>query len=845
MYPVKTAFLVICILLFTGVYAEEERDVKMPVNINKRIKGLKSKFKPNLKKVNLKKDSKEAKKEKDEDDVKRESPGKSPKVRTVTPPRRKTILDREKDPENAGKDEKEEVKVEVKHMAPLDLNTKIKLDFEDEELINVVKTFSELMNKNFIITDNLSKAKVTLMAPQKVTIREAYNTFLALLALNHYSVVPEGKFMVIEKEKYIPGLRIPIYKGTNTPDRFQMVATIIKFKHVDANDMNKVLKIFADKGGTQQVFDDSTLILIDYSANIRKMRTIIEQLDQPSESDSAKLYFLKLKYVDASDAKKIIDDIFKDFKKKKRRSKKSSGDNTPQITGVGGKKRLPTPKSMKNNKAAGEEEGIDGEDMYLHLVADERSEQLIVLCTKQIYTLLMQIVQNIDKEVEGEGEIHVVKLQNAKSEDLVKTLNTLSKNKRSSGKNSKKGADVFEGEVQISANESTNSLVVVSSLKDFRNLKNVIEKLDIRRKQVFVEAAILEVNVDDSLEYGNAYTAGGLEVDVAGESIPLFFGKALDASMVPGTVAGMVGPDISGTSGIPGLSLTDGIPSLGIILNAAKSDNAVNVMSTPHLLTTDNEEAEITVGETIPFPSGNIISGTAGSTVTYTREDVALKLKIKPQINESGYMTLEVNQEVTELGAQTQYGFRTTKRQAKTIINAENEQTIVIGGLMKDSITDYENKVPILGDIPVLGALFKYKRTVKKKVNLLIILTPHVIESKADFSRILKRKIEEREEFEKKFYGGRKSFEESVYLEKKRGPLLAIVKAVNDENEKEKEELLRIEANKVNNEPIIITPDGEVEKVKKEKEPELKENDSYLEDLSEREDELVPEIDGE
>jgi len=830
----KTAFLIICTLLFTSLYAEEDRDVKVPVNINKRIKGLKSRFKPNFKKKsNVGKDSKKDDKDKKNDRKGRDS-NKMPKVRTVTPPKRKTILDKD-DTAKPGATDKEEVKVEVKHLAPLKLSTMIKLDFEDEDLINVVKTFSELMNKNFIITDNLKKAKVTLMAPQKVSIREAYKTFLTLLAVNHYSVVPDGKFTIIEKEKYIPGLRIPIYKGSKTPDRFQMVATILKFKHVSANDMNKVIKIFADKGGVSQVFDDNTLILVDYSANIRKMSTLIEELDQPSEADSAKLYFLKLKYVNSSDAKKIIDDIFKDFKKKKKKSKKNSRNNTPQITGIGGKKRMSTPKSM--TKKGSDDEALDSDNMYLHLVADERSEQLIVLCTKQTYALIMQIIQNIDREVEGEGEIHVVKLQNAKSEDLVKTLNTLSKNKRSSGKKKKKGADVFEGEVQISANESTNSLVIVSSLKDFRNLKRVIEKLDIRRKQVFVEAAILEVNVDDSLEYGNAFTAGGFEVNVGGESIPLFFGKALDTSMTPGVVAGMVGPAISGTEGIPGLGLAGGIPSLGLILNAAQNDSAVNVMSTPHLLTTDNEEAEITVGETIPFPSGNIISGTAGSTVTYTREDVALKLKIKPQINESGYMTLEVNQEVTELGAQTQYGFRTTKRQAKTIINAENGQTIVIGGLMKDSITEAENKVPFLGDIPVLGALFKYKRTIKKKVNLLIILTPHVIESKEDFNRILKRKIEEREQFEKKFYNGRKSFEESVYLEKKRGPLMALVKTVDDENKKEAEELLRLEDNKINNDPVIITPEGE--------KSDREEAEVLGEDEEDLEEELVPEIDGE
>ena len=619
----------------------------------------------------------------------------------------------------------------------------------------------------------------------------------------------------------------------------------MKFEYVTATDIDKVLKLFRDKGATSVVFDDKTLIVVDYAANIRKIMTLVKELDQPSESDKAELYFIKLNHVLAADARKIIEDIFKDFSKKGNKKGKNN-ENTPSLGGVGKQgdsnsnskmpPRPPFPPSWANQDDA---EGLS--ETYIHIVADERSQQIIVLCNKATYNLILQVVQNIDREVEGEGEIHVVKLQNAKAEDMLKTLNSLSKNKKASGssKTNNKGTDVFEGDVQISANESTNSLVVVSSLQDFRNLKKVVEKLDVKRKQVFVEAAILEVSIDNGLEYGNAYSAMGYQVTVAGEKIPLFFGKAL-SSPTPGLVAGMVGASVDGTAGLPGLSLVDGIPSIGLILNAAQNDSTVNVVSTPHLLTTDNEEAEITVGETVPFPSGNILTSTTGSTITYTREDVALKLKIKPQINESGYMTLEINQEMTELGAQTDYGYKTTKRQAKTKINAENEQTIVIGGLMKDTVTEGENKIPILGDIPVIGNLFKYKKINKTKVNLLLILTPHVVDSKEDFERILRKKMEEREEFARKYYGGDTTFEETLYLDKRRGALLSMVHAVSDQQAFEKEELKRIEAANKKENSIMVTPDGE-EKL-------IENNDdkgNSVKPKKDAEDELVPDIDEE
>ena len=862
MLNLKKMIFLTALTAFSFVYLPAEEvaeadNVKVPINLNNKFNKVKP-MNPNLKKFNspkLKSGDEENKEEnggdKKEEEAKPAENAAQPKknnnagneVRTVTPPQPKTILDKEQPKTPDDNKLLDAVKVEINEPKAANMNLKIRLDFKDEELMNVVKLFSDLLQKNFIIPENLGKAKINLLSPQKVTVAEAYKTFLTLLAVNDFSVSEDGSYTIITKEKNIPEMKIPFYKGANVPDLFKMVATIMKFEYVTATDIDKVLKLFRDKGATSVVFDDKTLIVVDYAANIRKIMTLVKELDQPSESDKAELYFIKLNHVLAADARKIIEDIFKDFSKKGNKKGKNN-DNTPSLGGVGkqgdanssGKfpPRPPFPPSW------GQDEGEGLSETYIHIVADERSQQIIVLCNKATYNLILQVVQNIDREVEGEGEIHVVKLQNAKAEDMLKTLNSLSKNKKASGssKTGNKGTDVFEGDVQISANESTNSLVVVSSLQDFRNLKKVVEKLDVKRKQVFVEAAILEVSIDNGLEYGNAYSAMGYQVTVAGEKVPLFFGKAL-SSPTPGLVAGMVGASVDGTAGLPGLSLVDGIPSIGLILNAAQNDSTVNVVSTPHLLTTDNEEAEITVGETVPFPSGNILTSTTGSTITYTREDVALKLKIKPQINESGYMTLEINQEMTELGAQTDYGYKTTKRQAKTKINAENEQTIVIGGLMKDTVTEGENKIPILGDIPVIGNLFKYKKINKTKVNLLLILTPHVVDSKEDFERILRKKMEEREEFARKYYGGDTTFEETVYLDKRRGPLLSMVNAVSHQQAFEKEELKRIEAANKKENSIMVTPDGEEKLIEND---DKGKNEKPKKDA---EDELVPELDDE
>lgn len=799
----KGMLLILLVAWSILAVAQQPNEMQVPIKLNPlQQQPLKNALKGNIKKDKIKKKD-DRKKEEETADASASGTPPPPPGETATSSSTQaagTVRSAE-----AG----ETIKVEGKHITPMSKNTKLYLDFPDTDLFAVIKFFSEKTGRNFIVQERLAKAKVTIMSPVPVTIDEAWRTFLTLLSVNNISVVQDGKFLIIMNEKDTVTQGIAVVKEDKIPDVFKMVATILKFKYVPATEMEKIIKIFRDPSGVTLIFDEKTIIMVDYAANIRKIRDLTRDLDMPAEADTARLHFVRLNHIAATDAKKLLDEIFKDFVAKGGKQQKKD-TTTPVLGGVAsdGRPQSPSPSEGQQPAQAGEEAANAISSMYVQIVADDRNEQIIVLANKATFELVLQVIKKIDREIEGEGEIHVLKLQNAKAKDLVTTLNTLTKSAgKTQAKGQGKGAEVFEGEVNISANEATNSLVVVSSLRDFRNLKKVVEQLDIRRKQVFVEAVIMEVKVSEGLEYGTSFAAGGFETTIGGEKVPIFFGKAF-TTPTPGLVAGLLGPVLSGTETMGGgLSPVAGIPSLGILWNAMKNDANVNVMSTPHILTTDNEEAEIVVGDTIPFPSGNIISGTAGSQITYKREDVALKLKIKPQINESGYMTLQVEQEVTELGPMTDYGFTTSKRAAKTIINAEDQQTVVIGGLMKDIVTEGESKVPILGDIPVLGALFKYTKNKKEKVNLLIILTPHIVEGKEDFERIYKRKMREREEFAKKFYGSIKDYERTLTLEKKRGALLAMARLLDKDKLREEEEKERID--RMNRRRgLMITPDG-------------------------------------
>ena len=324
---------------------------------------------------------------------------------------------------------------------------------------------------------------------------------------------------------------------------------------------------------------------------------------------------------------------------------------------------------------------------------------------------------------------------------------------------------MFEDGVRISADENTNSLVIIASPESFAILRRVIERLDIRRKQVFVEAVILELASDDSTDMGIGFhmgmgdeSTGGLTMG-SGQFNATSFG--LDSqSLLSGLAMGVFGEalDVAIPDGMGG-STTLAVPAFGVALNALQANSMVNILSTPNILTLDNEEAKIVVGRNIPFPVSSGLDANGNQLVSYQRQDVAITLTVTPQINESDFVTLEIFQEVAEIEEDssgldvTSAGFITSKRSAETTVLVRNNQTVVIGGLMGQTETEVETKVPILGDLPLIGALFRGRRTSSRKTNMLIVLTPHIIDNPEDLEEVYRIKVAQRNEFLTRFYG--------------------------------------------------------------------------------------------
>jgi general secretion pathway protein D len=307
----------------------------------------------------------------------------------------------------------------------------------------------------------------------------------------------------------------------------------------------------------------------------------------------------------------------------------------------------------------------------------------------------------------------------------------------------------FEGEVLITADPSINALIIVASPKDYDALKKVIAKLDIRRPQVFVEAAIVEIRYDKNFDWNFEFRQVKSVLE-QGEGKAVFGGfnnggieqlQAAIGSGQGGLPAGVIFGAADGTINFGGVEL----PNIGVLLKFLESTTDVNILSTPQILTTANEDAEIVIGQNIPFPTGSVYSSYSGTpSLTVDRQDVGITLQITPQINESDYITLMLFHEITSVAKSpsgldvAQVGITTAVRSAETTIIAKDGQTTVIGGLISDEVSEAESKVPVLGDIPILGFFFKSHGNMKRKVNLLIFITPHIIRTPEDIYRITK-----------------------------------------------------------------------------------------------------------
>ncbi len=704
---------------------------------------------------------------------------------------------------------------------PFDLPTdvRVNIDFREAELQDVVMWISALTGRNFIIADTINASKkITIISPQPVSIAEAYRAFIAALNMNGLTVVPFGRFLkIVEASGAERQVLTPTESYSQIPNDDRMVTHIHRLQHVALSSVQGVIDALKTEAASIVSYEPTnTMIITETGTNLRRLLDVLQNLDVPGGEEQINIY--QVRYAAASDLSSLLLEIFDQEEEAapvqeapRRRSRRRSDDDEAAQENTNGA-NIASPSSVNLSQ----------------IIADERTNQLIIIANDRSYEQILGIIAHLDVPIPGEGQIHVLFLENADATELASTLQSLTQSVEDMREETRPsvadddgragGSPVsatFSGELSITADEATNSLVVVASLRDFLALQNVVSQLDRRRQQVYVEAVVMEISLDRQRAVGLAFHGGVPGVTVAGEETPI-----IAASSVGGLNS--LTPDLSNITGLTALfqgpSLDNeflellGLSSVGAILQATQTDNDVNILSTPHILTMDNEEAEIIVGENIPFISGvggglggalggssgigGLLEGAGldsslgslagslggfGGGVSVQRQDVALTLRITPQINESNFVRLEIEEEVEDVQSiDPVLGPRTTTRQARTTVVVQDQQTIVIGGLMRDTTTEDVGKVPFLGDIPLIGRLFRHTSTRSVKTNLLLLLTPYIIRDTEDFQAIFRRKMEEREEF-LAFFGRRDSeFMAAVDYARKDGPMQSVFETIND-----------------------------------------------------------------
>ncbi len=607
----------------------------------------------------------------------------------------------------------------------------ISMDFDNADIRVVIKFVSELTGKNIII-DNKVKGKVTVISPTRISPSEAFKVFESILEVNGFSVVESAGILKIvskpDASKSLLKTRVGKESRRVAQDD-KIITQIIPLDYASSTQVRGALAPLISKNGI--IIDypaTNTLIITGISSNIHRLIKIIQEIDVTDIKDT--LEVIPLQYVDAEYMAKQLASIF-------------PLNKAAPKTAASKKRRRPVKAATSGQK--------------LKIIPYSRTNSLIVVADESDLEEIKELLKVLDVETTvEEGEVHVYYLNNAVADDLAKVLSAMSQKKGAAppGK-----ALPISGNIIITPDKATNALVITSSPQDYRVVKGVIEKLDIRRKQVYVEATIMEISLDKQRELG---------VEFRGTSNPV---GSSDVKVIGGSTFGGIEAASANPLGLGGQGLVVGAVdgtiqfgsatyyNIGALLRALEQESGVNVLSTPHLLTMDNEEAEIIIGENVPFVTSRSETTAGQPITTIERKDVGIKLKITPQINESDYVKLKIFQEISnvkEVQIEGAADLITTKRSARTTIVAKSGQTVAIGGLIRDNEFEVVSKVPCLGDIPLLGWLFRYKQNRKEKTNLLIFLTPKIIRDAESIKKITEEKRDNLERFRDENMGKKK-----------------------------------------------------------------------------------------
>jgi general secretion pathway protein D len=592
----------------------------------------------------------------------------------------------------------------------------VQLNFQDVELRKMVKVISAVTGKTFVV-DPRVKGRATIYSSQAVGSAEVYKIFQSVLEVHGYTIVSSGHVLKIVPAQTAKGRELGMSSGkrisTGVTDR--VITHIVALEHTGAERAAASLKGLTSPQGSLAVHAATNLLIItDYQSNVRRLLKIIENIDRDIKMG---VHTLVLRHGAASEV------ATKSFKVLNRKLKKL------------GKR------------------GID-----VSIEADTRSNSVVISAPVEQVGMVVEVVKAFDRPTaRGRGGFRHIALRNAKAEDVAKVLTDLVQRKNA-GKRNTNG--FVSGELRVVADKATNSLLISASAEDFAVLQDVVCKLDIKRRQVYVEAIVLETTSNAGISYGVNW-GFGKELDVAGQRSIVFGGTNLGISKVPASEgddsrkifqlpAGLTAGLVTFPLKLGGLEFG----SLQSLINLSQTSSDYTVLATPQLMTMDNEKAKVVVAENIPFSTKLTLgTSTSDASQSFQYKDVGFVLEILPQISEGGKVRLKIHQEVSriiqssvESDGQVLLAPKTQRRELDTTVQIQDGDTVVLAGLLSKEKEDGENGVPFLSDIPVLGHLFKRTSDSNKKTNLMLFLHPRIItteEQMRDIYNLKRQYLEE------------------------------------------------------------------------------------------------------
>jgi len=575
-----------------------------------------------------------------------------------------------------------------------------KVNLKNADIREFVTQVSTITGRSFVI-DPRVKGNVTVVSTAPMDKDTIYEVFLSVLRVHGYAAVPAGNVTKIVQQVLAKQSGNP--RDFNTGERSEeLITSVIPVRNSPSSELVKILRpLIPQYGHVAGIDSPNALIISDHADNISRLASIVKRIDV---ADDQAVEIIDLREAWVEDMVALLEELAPD-----QIGKGAKGPN--RIT----------------------------------IVASERTNSLVVKGDKESVRRTKQLINRLDVPANRSGSTQVIRLAHSNAEEMAEILNNIISN-------GDKKEDTYDITVSIQPDVTLNALVIRAAPSTMLELKDIIASLDVRRLQVLIEAAIVEVTTDFSRELGTELFAG----DAESGNVPL------GLTAPTGTLAQVLQNlalnssttiDLGSAPLIAGGRINDSGTSFGIIVRALSSNSDVNLLSTPSITTMQNEEAKIVVGQNVPFRTGSTVTGSEGASNPFTtiqREDVGLTLEVTPFIHDGNLIRLKIHQEVSEvdatslgaIGSSGSADLITNKRTIDTTILVDNEEIIIIGGLIRDKETETSSKVPVLGSIPGLGVLFRSKTTAIEKKNLLVFLRPTVLESRAAITAATSRKFD-------------------------------------------------------------------------------------------------------